>query len=113
MDGHGIVQWKDGRHYVGQWSNGQRMGYGRYVWNDGKSYEGQYTNDKKHGYGEYKLQDGRTYKGGYRDDKQHGLATYVMMNQKGSMRKKNLYGLWDAGRRVKWFDIDKDGNEEE
>lgn len=87
-----------------------RSGYGRYVWNDGKSYEGQYLDDKKHGFGEYKLPDGRTYRGGYQEDKQHGLATYTIMNASGSVRKRNMYGVWEAGRRIKWFDIDKDDN---
>ena len=48
-----MVDWKDGRHYTGQWQGGQMHGYGKYVWSDTKIYEGQYNLDKKHGYGVY------------------------------------------------------------
>jgi len=54
------------------------------------------------------LPDGRTYKGGYREDKQHGLASYSIINKQLSKdRAKVMYGVWEAGRRLKWFTIDQ------
>ena len=85
-------------------------GYGKYVWSDQKKYEGQYVDDKKHGYGIYQWPDGRLYKGFWKDGKQHGLAEYQTVNQSAFGQQKDVqsrFGLWQNGRRVKWFNIDK------
>ena len=55
--------------------------------------------DKKEGYGVYYWVDGRKYEGWWYKGKQHGLGTYID-NAKGSIK----YGLWENGKRVKWFD---------
>ena len=62
-------------------------------------YDGQYQKDKKEGYGVYHWVDGRRYEGWWHKGKQHGLGTYI------DKTKENVkYGLWENGKRVKWFD---------
>ena len=75
------------------------QGYGIYIYADGVRYDGQYFMDKKEGFGVYYWTDGRKYEGWWHKGKQHGLGTYID-NAKGSIK----YGLWENGRRVKWFD---------
>ena len=74
-------------------------GIGIYFWGDGRKYEGEYYNDKKSGFGIYYWPDGRKYEGWWSKGKQHGLGTYMDFNQ-----GKVKYGLWENGKRVKWFD---------
>ncbi len=94
--------WKEGRHFIGMWDDGQMNGYGKYVWSDGKTYEGQYLNDTKEGFGVYSWPDGRTYCGFWKDGKQHGLAEW-----KASGSNQIRYGQWSEGKRLKWFNIDE------
>lgn len=74
-------------------------GFGVYLWKDGRRYEGQYHNDKKCGYGIYYWTDGRKYEGWWYKGKQHGLGTYL-----DPTKGKIKFGLWENGKRVKWFD---------
>lgn len=75
------------------------QGFGIYIYADGVRYDGQYLNDKKEGYGIYLWTDGRKYEGWWHKGKQHGLGTYIDVS-KSSIK----YGLWEHGKRVKWFD---------
>lgn len=75
------------------------QGFGIYIYADGVRYDGQYLNDKKEGYGVYYWTDGRKYEGWWHLGKQHGLGSYIDSN-KASLK----FGLWEAGRRIKWFD---------
>ena len=74
-------------------------GYGVYTWADGRIYEGQYEKDKKTGFGVYRWPDGRKYEGWWHKGKQHGIGKYVDDKQ-----IKVKYGLWENGKRLKWFD---------
>ena len=75
------------------------QGFGIYIYSDGVRYDGQYFMDKKEGYGVYFWTDGRKYEGWWHKGKQHGLGTY------SDVAKGNIeYGLWENGKRVKWFD---------
>ena len=74
-------------------------GYGVYFWADGRRYEGQYLHDKKSGFGIYYWPDGRKYEGWWLKGKQHGLGSYA-----DPKKVKTKYGLWENGKRVKWFD---------
>ena len=110
MSGYGVIEWKDGRFYQGQWLFGTMHGVGKYIWSDKKQYEGQYVNGKKHGFGVYQWPDGRLYKGYWKDGKQHGLAEYQVTQPTvmghNNKATQSRYGLWKEGRRVKWFAID-------
>jgi len=75
------------------------QGTGIYIYADGVRYDGQYLNDKKEGFGLYYWTDGRKYEGWWHLGKQHGLGTYI-----DSGKQSVKYGLWEGGKRVKWFD---------
>lgn len=74
-------------------------GTGIYIYADGVRYDGHYHQDKKEGYGIYYWTDGRKYDGWWYHGKQHGLGSYSDRD-KGSVK----FGLWEHGKRVKWFD---------
>ena len=77
-------------------------GYGMYQYADKVRYDGQFVSDKKQGFGCYKWTDGRLYEGWWYKGKQHGYGTYHS-NKGGQPPKK---GLWENGKRVKWFEDD-------
>lgn len=74
-------------------------GHGIYLYSDGVRYDGEYVDDKKDGYGVYYWTDGRKYEGWWHKGKQHGLGQYV-----DSTKKTLKFGLWEHGKRVRWFD---------
>ena len=77
-------------------------GYGFYVYADGVKYNGQFEFDKKQGFGVYSWTDGRKYEGYWHKGKQHGLGIYT-----GSDGSSVKYGIWENGKRLKWFDDEK------
>ena len=81
------------------WNDNNMQGYGVYTYNDGNVYEGMFNDDKKEGYGKYHWKDGRRYEGWWHRGRQHGLGIFEQPDKK-SMK----FGLWENGRRVKWFD---------
>lgn len=96
----GIYSWLDGRRYEGEWVKNNMEGVGCYIWSDGRKYEGEYLDDKKHGFGVYLWSDGRLYEGYWYRGKQHGLGKYKNEEQEFNIK----YGLWEDGKRIKWFD---------
>ena len=96
IQGYGIYNYADGRQYSGEWKNNQMYGYGEFVWSEGKKYFGFYKNDKKDGFGIYYWPNNTFFIGFWRDGKQNGVGKYI----KGEVVK---YGLWDEGKRDKWF----------
>ena len=78
-------------------------GFGIYTWSDGRSYEGDYYDDKKHGYDWYRWADGRLYEGFWHRGKQYGLGVY---RNGGDSEEKEKNGLWEDGRRIKWFETE-------
>ncbi len=83
-------------------------GMGVYVWNDGRKYEGEYKDDKKHGYGVYVWADGRCYKGFWSRGKQHGLGQYLIPGNSSGKEEVTRHGLWEDGKRIKWFETSKE-----
>ena len=47
----------DGSVYEGDWSEGQRNGYGVYTYANGDKYQGIWEEDRRHGQGEYIYKD--------------------------------------------------------
>ena len=74
-------------------------GHGIYIYADDVRYDGQFVNDKKQGFGIYLWTDGRKYEGWWYRGKQHGIGTYFD-SKKGTIK----YGIWENGKRNKWFD---------
>lgn len=93
----------DGRQYIGTWENNNINGQGVYTWADGRIYKGEYKNDKKYGYGIYTWADGRSYEGWWYKGKQYGLGKYTNEEGKDYIKIGLKYGLWENGKRIKWF----------
>ena len=80
-------------------------GKGVYTWPDGRKYEGDYFKDKKHGFGIYTMNEGKQYEGQWKDGKMHGEGLY---RKKG----KEVKGIWENGKPVKWLNQKDDNNDE-
>jgi len=98
-EGAGVLTWKDGVEYVGQWKNGLKHGQGtfttlkaKYVgeWKDnmldglvvvtffnGSEYVGEYKKHMRNGQGTFKYNNGNKYVGEWKDDLTHGVGTYT------------------------------------
>ena len=46
MHGKGLLKWKDGKQYQGDFCNDKREGQGVFTWRDGRVYEGQWKDGK-------------------------------------------------------------------
>ena len=58
MDGQGVLTWRDGKRYEGQFVNDKREGHGVFVWADGRKYIGSWKAGKQHGIGTYISKEG-------------------------------------------------------
>lgn len=51
-NGHGILYFKDGGHYEGEWKDDKMHGFGKLYYENGKiAYEGHWDNDEFNGQG--------------------------------------------------------------
>jgi len=76
--GKGVMRWRQGDKYDGDWENGLRHGVGNYISKEsGAKYDGQYENDLKHGQGKYTYGNGDVYKGEWKAGKRHGTGIYT------------------------------------
>ena len=46
MHGVGVLTWKDGKRYEGEFANDKREGEGTFTWADGRKYKGSWKNGK-------------------------------------------------------------------
>ncbi|MBR4244251.1 MAG: hypothetical protein IKQ14_02515, partial [Candidatus Methanomethylophilaceae archaeon] len=75
----GIMKYRNGSIYEGQWKNDKRHGRGLYATQNynnpnikGILYEGEFNNDKIEGYGIGKYSSGDQYEGEWKNDQQYG-----------------------------------------
>eukprot|EP00933_Yihiella_yeosuensis_P038757 TRINITY_DN32694_c0_g1_i1.p1 TRINITY_DN32694_c0_g1~~TRINITY_DN32694_c0_g1_i1.p1 ORF type:complete len:347 (-),score=55.19 TRINITY_DN32694_c0_g1_i1:179-1219(-) len=105
-DGHrhgfGVLSWKDGRRYEGQFRSGVLQGDASMSWPDGRMYTGQYRNNKKHGNGILWWPDGRKYCGEWQRGMRHGHGVYT--SSKGQARS----GIFYEDKPLQW-DVSHDG----
>lgn len=93
--GKGVLAFKNGRMYKGQFRNGKFNGEAAMTWANGDSYHGQYVDDLKHGYGRFQWgRDGQLYEGNWVKGKRHGAGTYTSANG------KTTQGVWDMDKRI-------------
>jgi hypothetical protein len=64
-DGVGIMEFKNGDYYFGDWKDDVFEGKGTYIFGFGDRYEGEVKGGKKDGYGEYYYASGNIYKGNF------------------------------------------------
>ena len=75
-------------------------GKGLLIWKDGNRYLGNFYLDKRQGRGVFTWKDGRTYDGSFQNSKQHGEGVYT----KNGVKKK---GMWENGKNTKWISEEK------
>ena len=46
MHGKGLLKWKDGKQYLGEFVNDKREGHGTFLWKDGRIYDGAWKDGK-------------------------------------------------------------------
>jgi len=78
-EGYGILYWKDGSYYSGQWSGDMKEGEGTLFYSNGDIYTGHWKQEKKAGEGKYMYSKGGEYFGGFSEGHKEGPGrNYVM-----------------------------------
>ena len=95
----GIMYYKNGSKYEGQWRNDKKHGKGVFIsqnYNNPKligiKYEGEFNNDKIEGYGVGKYTSGDKYEGEWKNNKQYGRG--VLIYKEGG----KYIGEWKNGK---------------
>ena len=93
----GVMKYRDGSSYNGQWEVGKRHGNGIMHYKNGDIYEGEWANDKRHGYGIFNILDRGVYEGEWEFDKMsgQGILSHVVNGQRMQFR-----GTWQNGEQV-------------
>ena len=75
--GQGVMTWRDGSQFFGEWKQGMTSGIGREVYSDGSSYIGSFEKDMRHGMGIFSTANGDTYTGNWAEGERDGLGISV------------------------------------
>lgn len=97
ISGYGIIKCHE-KNYEGFWEKNQKHGEGIETYCDGRIYRGNFLYDKKDGYGEFSWPNGSRFKGTFKAGKQDGEGIFIFSN--GSVKR----GLWKNGKRVNWIE---------
>lgn len=93
MHGSGVLEYRDGRQYMGDWKYGKKAGNGKQHFEDGSYYVGHFSNNLPHGQGTYTF-NAKTY---YEGQLENGLfeGPGKMYYEDGS----HFVGLWKKNKR--------------
>jgi hypothetical protein len=80
-DGLGVMVWKDGSSYAGEFRKGSLDGFGHETYGDGTTFKGQFAGDQRHGLGVFAMPSGQRYSGGWKEGERHGLALQSIERQ--------------------------------
>jgi len=75
-NGHGIMQYANGKHYTGGWKEGSWHGMGVLTGANGERYEGEFVFAKRHGAGIFGYDNSDVYEGNFTADRPHGQGTF-------------------------------------
>ena len=75
------VQYNNGDHLYGYFSNNLFNGSVRLTYTDGSSYHGDIVDSKRNGSGSYQWKSGQYYEGNWTDDSMNGYGTYYYKGQ--------------------------------
>ncbi|MEH2184181.1 protein kinase domain-containing protein [Nostoc sp.] len=93
--GKGVMIFKNGSRYYGEFNNNQRNGCGIFSYSPNtsfyKDYVGQFVNDKFEGLGKMRWKDGREYRGNFKAGHCEGQGIFQFAN--GSFKS----GIWQNG----------------
>ena len=78
--GKGIMIWKDGNKYIGQFKDDKFNGQGSYFFFDGGKYEGQWKDSQRNGQGSFHYPDGSKYEGQWKEGQRDGQGTIYFSN---------------------------------
>ena len=75
--GYGVMEYNDGKKYVGQWKSNLKNGKGDLFTENGElEYSGEFVRSEKEGKGE-EYEEGITYKSAFKAGKRHGEGILV------------------------------------
>lgn len=106
-DGHGIMEYKNGMKYEGQWEGGKFNGEGKLYGGD-EEYVGEFRNGMRNGKGVFLkaniLRESfkEKYDGEWKDDEKHGRGQISFIDEKG--KQCNKVGFWKYNKLEKYID---------
>jgi len=77
LDGKGIVEYKNGNRYEGEFTNGMLHGNGTFYWTNGVTYTGTFQHNQITGSGKYSWPDGSWYDGDINLGLRHGRGRFA------------------------------------
>ena len=90
--GRGILIYKNGDKYYGNFENGKKSRIGIYYFKkNGAKYKGEFKENKMDGYGKYYYPNGTVYEGYFKENKRHGFG--ILTTSKGDVYKT----FWKEG----------------
>ena len=97
LSGKGVMIFKNGSRYAGEFKNNQRNGCGIFLYPPSSSsykynYVGQFVNDKFEGLGKIRWKDGNEYRGNFKAGTCEGQGIFQFVN--GSFKS----GIWQNGK---------------
>lgn len=102
--GLGMLIYKDGSVYEGEWHEGKRHGHGRLVSTNGSSYVGEWRCDKSSGYGVFASQQGYKYEGDWLEEAQHGKGMETWQSSGARFVGDYLNSKKHGKGRFEWAD---------
>ena len=79
-NGKGMMTFKTGDIYIGDWSNDLFNGQGSYIFHSQERYEGELKDGMKQGNGKFFYSNGNVYEGGWLKDLKHGKGKIFFEN---------------------------------
>ena len=90
--GRGILIYKNGDRYYGNFENGKKSRIGIFYFKrNGAKYKGEWKDNKMNGYGTYYYPNGTIYEGYFKDNKRHGFG--ILKTLHGDIYKS----FWNDG----------------
>jgi hypothetical protein len=90
QNGQGVLQFKSGTTYIGEFTNGKFEGVGVLLYANGNKYSGRWLNDMREGYGKLFLNDSTRYEGEFEKNKFEGYGTF-------QYKDKSIFsGMWSG-----------------
>jgi len=78
--GRGILIYKNGDKYLGNFENGKKSKLGIYYFKNGAKYKGQWEKNKLNGFGIFYYANGTIYEGYFKDNKRNGAGILTTSN---------------------------------
>lgn len=96
LSGYGVMTWRNGSTYLGDWEKDLRHGFGIYRTLYGTEYSGGWSEGKRHGFGVYVNELGEEYVGEWAEGKMHGVGRLLSANgsiYEGNFQNHKFHGV--------------------